>query len=159
MGKKKWIQNEMCSISEIMRVGKEEMGQNPCASCGASPYLRFLPDFSLVALPDRFFLVSLFHSVLLGLLYSAFPPFISTGSWNGCGFVLTVFPRGLFPYWNLGPQVLKGRTIHPQHPGCLQTLYPNSVREQIQRSAVTKSLPHALSTVPVWAQRGVGDTV
>lgn len=53
--KKKWIQNEMCSICEMVRVGKEEMGQNPCASCGASPYLYFHPDFNLFALPYFFF--------------------------------------------------------------------------------------------------------
>ena len=38
----KGIQNETCSISEMVRVGNEELGQNPCASCGASTYCHFL---------------------------------------------------------------------------------------------------------------------
>ena len=46
------IQNEMCSISEMVKVGrgkKVKVGEN-CASCGASPDFHFLPDFSLISL-------------------------------------------------------------------------------------------------------------
>lgn len=75
--REKGVQNEMCFISELVRVGKEEMGQNPCASCGASPYFHFLPDFSFVAPPDLSFLVSLFHSLYICSIRTTvfcFPP-------------------------------------------------------------------------------------
>lgn len=39
------------------------MGQNPRASCGTSHCFHFLPDFSFIALPELFFLESLFHSL------------------------------------------------------------------------------------------------
>lgn len=60
-GEKEGMQNEMCSVSEMVRVWRK----NPCASCGASPYFGFLPDFSLVALPDLCFMVSRFHSLCI----------------------------------------------------------------------------------------------
>lgn len=50
----KWgrrTQNEMCSISEMVKVGrgkKVKMREN-CASCGDSPDLHFLHDFSLIS--------------------------------------------------------------------------------------------------------------
>lgn len=67
--RKKLIQNEICSISEMVRVGKEEMEQNPCASWGASPYLHFLLDL--------FFLVSLFHSLCICSIRSTVFCFLS----------------------------------------------------------------------------------
>lgn len=58
-------QDERGFVSEMLRVGKEGMRQNPCASCSASPCFHSLPDLSLAALPDVFVLVSLLHALCI----------------------------------------------------------------------------------------------
>lgn len=58
--KQNQIQNECSSL--VTWLGKKRW-ENPCASCGAGPYVHFLSDFSLVCLPVLFSLMSLFHSV------------------------------------------------------------------------------------------------
>lgn len=59
-----------------------------------------------------------------------------------------MFPRSLFPCGNVGLEVLKGRTTHPQHPGCLQPLSPNPVQEHRRASGVTESLAVPSASCP-----------
>lgn len=137
----------MCSISELVRVGKEEMKQNPCAFCGASPCFHFLPDLIwFLSLPN-------FLWCLFCILFCIFPirttvfcfPFLHFHRqmkwlWT-CPHSV---PQEAVSLLKFGPRVLKCKTILSQYPGCLPTLPKFCTRIQARKWHYWE-LPSALS--------------
>lgn len=155
-------QNAMCSISELVRVGKEDMRQNPCAFCGASPCFHFLPDLIwLLSLPNfswcLFSILFCICSIRTNLFCFLFLHFHRQMTWLWiCPYSV---PQEAISLLKFGVWVLKCRIIHPQHPGCLQTfsqiLYKNTGKNVTLLRVSLCSQP----AVPYWGQCGVEDTL
>lgn len=99
----------MCSLSELVGVGKEEMRQNPCVFHGASPCFHFLPDLIWLLSPPYvscclFSILFCICSIRTTVFCFPFLHFHRQW-WNGFEFVFTVFPRRLFLYWDLVPEL------------------------------------------------------
>lgn len=133
----------MCSISELVRVGKEEIRQNPCAFCGASPCFHFLLDLIwLLSLPNfswcLFSILFCICSIRTTVFCFLFLHFHRQMKWLWICHKISEeveisVPQEAVSLLKFGAWVLKCRIIHPQHPGCLQTLsqilYKNTARK------------------------------
>lgn len=152
----------MCSISELVRVGNEEMRQNTSAFCGASPCFHFLP--ALIWLPSLpnfswrlFAILFCICSLRTTVFFLPFLHFQRQMKW------LWICPHSVpqeaISLLKLGPWVLKWRTIRPQHPGYLQTLSQILYKNTAKKVALLRASLCPQPAVPDWGQCGVENTL
>lgn len=159
---KKRNQNAMCSISELVRVGKEEMRQHSCAVCGASLYFHFLPDLIwLLSLPNFYGVCFAFSFAICPIRTTVFCfPFLHFHRqmkwlWT-CPHSV---PQEAVSLLKFGPWVLKCRTILSQHPGCFQTLSQILYKNTGKKVTLLRASLCLQPAIPDWGQCGVEDTL